>query len=88
MKRVLFVANSDWFSNFNAPYMAWFKSQGWMVDNASPGIESGEVDHQYDVCIQRSPYSLKNFTAYRQLKRLIDEMNTTSFTATPRWVAS
>ena len=73
MKRVLFVANSDWFSNFNAPYMAWFKSQGWMVDNASPGIESGEVDHQYDVCIQRSPYSLKNFTAYRQLKRLIDE---------------
>ncbi len=44
-----------------------------MVDNASPGIESGEVDHQYDVCIQRSPYSLKNFTAYRQLKRIIDE---------------
>ncbi|MBP3227870.1 MAG: glycosyltransferase [Bacteroidaceae bacterium] len=72
MKRVLFVANSDWFSNFNAPYMAWFKNQGWMVDNASPGIEAGEVDHQYDVCIQRSPYSLKNFTAYRQLKRLID----------------
>lgn len=73
MKRVLFVANSDWFSNFNAPYMAWFKSQGWMVDNASPGIESGEVDHQYDVCIQRTPYSLKNFTAYRQLKRIIYE---------------
>ena len=53
--------------------MAWFKSQGWTVDNASPGIESGEVDHQYDVCIQRSPYSLKNIAAYRALKKLIDD---------------
>lgn len=72
-KRVLFVANSAWFTGFNAPYIAWFKSRGWTVDNASPGLEFGEPDNQYDVCIQRSPYSLKNFTAYRQLKKLIDE---------------
>ncbi len=74
-KKVLFVANHKGFSKFNAPYMAWFKSQGWVVDNASPGIEIGEVDNQYDVCIERSPFSLKNIKAIFQLKKIIDKNN-------------
>ncbi|MDE6378966.1 MAG: glycosyltransferase family 4 protein [Muribaculaceae bacterium] len=77
-KKVLFVANNKGFTNFNAPYMNWFKSQGWIVDNATPGrmsIETGLVDHHFDIDITASPFSLKNFSAYRQLKRLIDEGN-------------
>ena len=69
--RVLFIANHRGFSKFNAPYMQWFKNRGWVVDNASPGIEVGNVDNQYDVNIQRSPFSIKNINALIQLKRII-----------------
>ncbi len=71
MKRVLFVANHKGFSKFNAPYMEWFKKQGWIVDNASPGIEVGIVDNQFDIEIQRAPFSLKNIKAYIKLKKII-----------------
>ena len=71
MKRVLFVANHKGFSKFNAPYMEWFKKQGWIVDNASPGIEVGIVDNQFDIEIQRAPFSLKNIKAYIKLKEII-----------------
>lgn len=73
MKKVLFIANHKGFSKFNAPYMQWFKDQGWQVDNASPGIEVGNVDNQFDVDIQRSPLSFKNFKALKDLKRIIDK---------------
>lgn len=72
MKKVLFVSNAAGFSKFNAPYMQWFKDQGWRVDNASPGIEVGNVDNQYDVTIERSPFSKKNLQAYKSLKKIID----------------
>lgn len=75
LKKVLFVANHKGFSKFNAPYMVWFKENGWQVDNASPGIETTVVDHQYDVDIHRSPFSLKNLTAYKQLKKIINQGN-------------
>lgn len=75
LKKVLFVANHKGFSKFNAPYMAWFKENGWQVDNASPGIETTVVDNQYDVDIHRSPFSLKNITAYKQLKKIINQGN-------------
>lgn len=75
MKKVLFVANHKGFSKFNAPYMTWFKQQGWQVDNASPGIEIGPVDNQYDVNIQRSPLSIKNWVALKQLKKIINNNN-------------
>lgn len=73
LKKVLFVANHKGFSKFNAPYMAWFKENGWQVDNASPGIETTIVNNQYDVDIHRSPFSLKNITAYKQLKKIINQ---------------
>lgn len=71
--KVLFVANHKGFSKFNAPYMQWFRDQGWQVDNASPGIMVDCIDNQYDIPIQRSPLSLKNIRAYRELKKLIEE---------------
>jgi glycosyltransferase EpsD len=53
--------------------MAWFKEQGWVVDNVSPGLEAGNVDNQYDVAITRRPFSLKNILAYKAIKKIISE---------------
>jgi glycosyltransferase EpsD len=53
--------------------MAWFKEQGWVVDNVSPGLEAGNVDNQYDVAITRRPFSLKNILAYKAIKEIISE---------------
>ena len=78
MKKVLFVENSAGFCKFNAPYMNWFKEQGWQVDHAAPGIEEKfayGVTHHYDIDIHRSPFSLQNIKAIKQLKRLIDHEN-------------
>lgn len=73
MNKVLFVTNHPGFSKFNKPYMEWFKSQGWTVDNASPGAGVGPVDNQYDIPIHRSPFSFDNIKAIFQLKKIIDE---------------
>lgn len=70
MKKVLFISNHAGFSKFNAPYMQWFHEQGWQVDNASPGIETGYHDNQYDVPIKRNPFSLSNIKALFQLKKI------------------
>lgn len=75
MKKVLFVENSSGFCKFNAPYMNWFKQQGWQVDHAAPGIENRfayGVTHHYDVDIHRSPFSYQNIKAIKTLKKLID----------------
>ncbi len=52
--------------------MRWFKEQGWLVHNASPGLEVGDVDMQYDIEIHRPPFSFKHIKAYFQLKRIIE----------------
>ena len=70
MKKVLFISNHAGFSKFNAPYMQWFHDQGWQVDNASPGIETGYYDNQYDVPIKRNPFSFSNIKALYQLKKI------------------
>ena len=70
MKKVLFISNHAGFSKFNAPYMQWFHEQGWQVDNASLGIETGYHDNQYDVPIKRRPLSPSNIKAYFQLKKI------------------
>lgn len=78
MKKVLFVENSAGFCKFNAPYMNWFKEQGWQVDHAAPGIEEKfayGVSRHYNVNIHRSPFSLQNIRAIMFLKRLIDKEN-------------
>jgi glycosyltransferase EpsD len=70
MKKVLFIANHAGFSKFNAPYFDWFKTQNWVVHNASPGLEVGTVDKQYDIPISRNPLSLKNIKAYIMLRKI------------------
>lgn len=73
---MLFVENSKGFCKFNAPYMNWFKIQGWQVDHAAPGIEErfayGVTNH-YDVSINRSPFSMQNIRAIMFLKNLIEK---------------
>ncbi|GHU58775.1 putative glycosyltransferase EpsD [Spirochaetia bacterium] len=74
MKKVLFISNHAGFSKFNAPYMRWFKEQGWIVDNISPGIEIADyVDNQIDAPITRNPLSLQNIRAYKIIKNSISK---------------
>lgn len=52
--------------------MRWFKEQGWQVDYCSAGEENVlDCDNQYSICIVRSPFSLNNFKALKQLKELL-----------------
>ncbi|MCR5612477.1 glycosyltransferase family 4 protein [Treponema sp.] len=72
MKKILFISNTANFSKFNRPFMRWFKQQGWQVDYCSAGEESVlDCDNQYSICMARSPFSLKNFTAYKQFKKIV-----------------
>ena len=74
MKKVLFLSNTANFSKFNRPYMRWFKEQGWQVDYASAGEETVlDCDNQYSIPIARSPFSLKNLCALKELKKLLSE---------------
>lgn len=74
MNKILFLSNTANFSKFNRPYMRWFRERGWRVDYCSAGEERVEdCDNQYAIPIARSPFSLRNVRAYRQLKRLLIE---------------
>ena len=69
-KKVLFLSNTANFSKFNRPY----KEQGWQVDYCSAGEEQVlDCDNQYAISIARSPFSLKNLRAYKELKKLLQE---------------
>ncbi|MBC8617562.1 glycosyltransferase family 4 protein [Parabacteroides faecis] len=74
MKKVLFVANvHKHFIAFHIPYIKWLKDNGCIVHCAANGsdIEVPFVDRQINLCIQRSPWSIKNIVAYIHLKKLI-----------------
>lgn len=74
LRRVLFLSNTANFSKFNLPYMKWFHEQGWQVDYCSAGEEPvAECDRQFSIPIARSPFSLSNVAAYRQLKKILTE---------------
>lgn len=74
MPKILFLSNTANFSKFNRPYMQWFKQQGWQVDYASAGEENVlDCDNQFTISIARSPFSFKNFAAFRQLKKMLEE---------------
>lgn len=74
VKKILFLSNTANFSKFNIPYMRWCKEQGWQVDYCSAGDEAVPYcDNQYSISITRSPFSLKNFKAYRELKKILAE---------------
>ena len=76
MSKVLFLSNTANFSKFNRPFMRWFKENGWQVDYASAGEETVlDCDNQFKISIARSPFSLKNFKAYKQLKKILIKNN-------------
>lgn len=74
MHKILFLSNTANFSKFNRLYMCWFKEQGWQVDYCSAGEEKVlDCDNHYSISITRSPFSLKNLLALRELKKLLIE---------------
>lgn len=61
------------FEKFHLPYLKWFKDQGWEVHVAAKGnLTLPFVDKKYEIDIQRSPFSVKNLRAYKQLKSIIE----------------
>jgi glycosyltransferase EpsD len=74
-KRILLCATVDYhFNAFHLPYMKWFKEQGWEVHVAAKGdMDLPFVDKKYNLPIQRSPFSLQNVQAYRELKTIIHQ---------------
>ena len=74
MKKVLFVSHVANFIKFNRPFINWFKEQGWEVHYASLGEETIDCcDKTFDVCFERSVFHKDNITAYKQLKKVIDD---------------
>ncbi|MDG0791786.1 glycosyltransferase family 4 protein [Cohnella ginsengisoli] len=62
------------FRAFHLPIMEWFKQQGWEVHVAAQGkLELPFVDRKFNIPIQRSPLHKANFTAYRQLRSIMQE---------------
>ncbi len=72
MKKVLFVSHVANFVKFNKPFMQWFKEQGYEVHYASMGEEEIDCDKVYKVPFARSPLSLSNISAFRELKSIMN----------------
>lgn len=82
MKKVLFVATvvKTHIMEFHVPYLEMFKEMGWETAVASRNDYENpddcvipHCDKYYNIPFERSPLKLKNITAYKQLKRIIDE---------------
>lgn len=79
--RVLLVATvQSHICQFHRPLVAMLHEHGCEVHAAARnnlaeknGLKLDFVEQVFDVPFQRSPFSLKNITAYRQLKRIIDQ---------------
>lgn len=72
-QKVLFTSHVARFQRFNRPFMQMFRENGWEVHYASMGEEQIlDCDKSFTISIERSPLSLKNIHAYRQLKKIID----------------
>lgn len=73
-KKVLFVTHTANFSKFNRPFMRWLKENGCQVDYASSAEEEVfDCDNSYKIVIDRSPWSLKNIRAIKNLRKLIED---------------
>ena len=74
MKKVLFVATVDsHILHFHVPYLKLFKENGYEVHVATNGTEEiPYCDKKYTMSIERSPYSIKNLKAIKELKKIIN----------------
>lgn len=81
--KVLFVATvRSHIGQFHMPFIRKLKELGCTVDAAykdnsdvKKGLDLSGIDNAYNVPFSRSPYSLDNISAYRQLKKIIDNGN-------------
>jgi glycosyltransferase EpsD len=73
-RKVLFVANiHKHFSAFHIPYINWLKSQGFEVHVAANdgSTRISEADKQFDISINRNPFSIRNIIALKDLKNIL-----------------
>ena len=79
-KKVLYVATVlSHICQFHLPYLKRFKDKGYEVhvaahDNLSEknNLQLKNADSFFEIPFQRSPFSIKNISAYKQLKKIID----------------
>lgn len=79
--KILFVATvSSHIGQFHMPFIRKLKEYGNTVDvafkdNSSEkvGLDFTGIDNVYEIPFARSPYSLNNLKAYKQLKKLLKE---------------
>lgn len=73
-KKVLFCATVDsHIESFHIPYMKWFIENGWEVHVAAKGdLQLSYVNKKHHLPIERTPFSVKNILAYKELKRIIE----------------
>ena len=81
-KKVLFVATvvKTHMMQFHLPYLKMFQDMGWETAVASRNDYEDPndcripyCDTYYDIPFERMPWKPKNITAYRMLKKIIDE---------------
>lgn len=84
MKKVLFVATvvKTHIMQFHIPYLKMFKEMGWETAVAARNDYGNPddciipyCDQYYDIPFERSPFSIRNISAYMELKRIISEDN-------------
>ncbi|MBQ3498092.1 MAG: glycosyltransferase family 4 protein [Clostridia bacterium] len=82
MKKVLLTASVEHhFNAFHFPLIDIFHENGYAVEIAAHDVMGGKhhrklkekTEKIHDIAFERSPFSLKNKEAYRQLKKVIDE---------------
>ena len=75
-KKVLFTSHTANFQKFNRPFMRMLRESGWEVHYASMGEEKIlDADKSFVVPFTRSPFTISNIRAYKQLKQIIDREN-------------
>ena len=80
MKKILYTATvASHICQFHLPHFKMFKDMGYEVHVAARnnlaeknGLDFKYVDKFFDIPFRRSPFSLKNLSAKKQLKRIID----------------
>lgn len=75
MKKALYVATVDvHIRTFHLPYLKLLHDNGYEVHVATNGDEKFPFcDVKHQICIERSPFKLKNLKAIKQLRKIIED---------------
>lgn len=77
-RKILFVANiHKHFMAFHIPYINYLQELGYEVHVAANDGETrvDEADKQFDISIDRNPFSFNNLRAIKELKNIINQEN-------------